>query len=281
MREDRGPWYLLTGIILGLIAGALLTRWMPVEYVDTSPDMLADSYKDQYRVLIAAAFASSGNLPRAEARLGLLGDDNSASLLTVQAQQALAAGRPESEAQSLSMLAVALSQGSTAGIDLPANATPTATTAPSLTPSPSPTNTPEPSSTAEAQNAGPTVTLLPSRTPTPTTGAPFVLLGDPELVCDPELEQALLIVEVLDAAEQPVPGVEVIVTWEGGEENFFTGLKPELGLGYADFNMTPGVTYTVRTAGGGEQQEGITPAECETAAGERYYGAWRVQYVQP
>ncbi len=58
--------------------------------------------------------------------------------------------------------------------------------------------------------------------------------------------------EILDAAEQPVPSVELVVTWDGGEDHFFTGLKPELGLGYADFVMTPEVVYSIRLADGGQ-----------------------------
>ena len=36
----------------------------------------------------------------------------------------------------------------------------------------------------------------------------------------------------------PYPSVELVVTWDEGEDHFFTGLQPELGLGYGDFLMT-------------------------------------------
>jgi hypothetical protein len=88
-------------------------------------------------------------------------------------------------------------------------------------------------------------------------------------------------VEALDAAGSPVPGVQVLVQWQGGEDRFFTGLKPELGTGYADFEMTPSITYTVQLAEGGLPIPGLIASECETTAGERHWGAWHLIFVQP
>jgi hypothetical protein len=75
--------------------------------------------------------------------------------------------------------------------------------------------------------------------------------------------------------------VELIVTWQGGEDHFFTGLKPELGLGYADFTMTPGVEYTLQLGAGGEPVTDLKPAECQAAGGARYWGSWRLIFIQP
>jgi hypothetical protein len=84
-----------------------------------------------------------------------------------------------------------------------------------------------------------------------------------------------------DSPGEPLPGQEIITTWEGGEDYYFTGLKPELGLGYADFLMTPGVVYQVRMAGGGQTVPDITPAECETQGGRRYWGSWLLVFSRP
>ena len=91
----------------------------------------------------------------------------------------------------------------------------------------------------------------------------------------------MLIVESQDAEGEPISGVEVIVTWLGGEDHFFTGLKPDLGAGYADFIMEPGVNYTLRLAGGGEPVSGLTVTECQPASGERQMASWRLIFVQP
>ncbi|HJS30238.1 MAG TPA: hypothetical protein VJ768_11480, partial [Anaerolineales bacterium] len=73
MRSDRGPWYLLTGVILGALFG-LLYAWVisPVRFVDNPPSAMREDFKDQYRSLIAVAFSASQDLGRAQARLSLL-----------------------------------------------------------------------------------------------------------------------------------------------------------------------------------------------------------------
>ena len=112
MNEDeRGNWYLLTGVVLGIILG-ILFAWVisPVEYVDTAPESLKDEFKDQYRVLIASAYVANGDLVRAKARLELLDEADIYLVVAEQAQQMLAEGGSVEEAQSLGRLALALGQ---------------------------------------------------------------------------------------------------------------------------------------------------------------------------
>ena len=112
MNEDeRGNWYLLTGVVLGIILG-ILFAWVisPVEYVDTAPESLKDEFKDQYRVLIASAYVANGDLVRAKARLGLLDEADIYLVVAEQAQQMLAEGGSVEEAQALGRLALALGQ---------------------------------------------------------------------------------------------------------------------------------------------------------------------------
>lgn len=306
MNERRGSWYLITGLILGAALG-LAYAWVaqPVQYTNTRPSSLRADFKDQYRSLIAAAFAANGDLVRARARLVLLQDDDVYRTLAEQAQRTLAGGSSLQEARALGMLAVALGQASapqptgssplpptpavsnTAELTstLPATPTTDASASPAFTATLSVTR-PAGSPTAAASrtpgaSATPSLTPTPppTRTPSPTPGAPFVL-QDQDLVCDPELTVPLIQVEALDAAENGVPGVEVIVTWDGGENHFFTGLKPEMGLGYADYQMLPGVTYTLRLAEGGEPVSNLAITECQ-AGGETLSGSWKLIFIQP
>jgi len=101
----RHPWYLLTGLILGIVIGLIFT-WLlcPVVYQDTSPASLAVGYKEIYRSTIAQVYAATGNLERAASRLALLEDEDVIFSLGAQAQQALADGR-EKEARALALLA--------------------------------------------------------------------------------------------------------------------------------------------------------------------------------
>jgi hypothetical protein len=291
MNEKRGSMYLVTGFILGLAFG-LVYSWVvsPVEYVNAAPNSLREDFKRQYLTLVSVAYMTSGDLERAKARLNELGEADIAQVVAIEAQRALAEGRPSSEAQALASLAAALGQAPASVVSPMVTMTSplielTATQSPTPVlkdqaeqPSPPPELTIQP--TMIDQTPQPTNTLLPTRTASPTEGAAFELM-DMSLICDPEIAEALLQVETRDAAGEPVPGVEFIVNWDGGEDHFFTGLKPELGLGYADFSMTPGITYVLRLAEGGDPIPDLMAAECELSGGERYWGSWRLIFAQP
>ena len=110
-QERRGSWYLLTGAVLGVAMG-LFYSWVisPVNYVDAPPYALRADYRDEYRALVAAAYMYSSDLLRAQDRLKELKDDNPAQSIAMQAQRALAEGRPETEVRALSLLATALAK---------------------------------------------------------------------------------------------------------------------------------------------------------------------------
>lgn len=109
--DNRGPWYLLTGLILGLIFG-LAYAWLvnPVVNKNTDPASLAAPYKNTYRDIIAQTYRETGDLARAASRLALLEDPDPVESLGAQAQQALAEGKSE-EAYALALLASALQSG--------------------------------------------------------------------------------------------------------------------------------------------------------------------------
>jgi len=67
-------------------------------------------------------------------------------------------------------------------------------------------------------------------------------------LCDPATS-GLLRVYVRDGAGRGIPGVQVLVNWPGGEDRFFTGFKPEVDSGYADFEMKSGEVYQVELVG--------------------------------
>jgi hypothetical protein len=61
----RFPWYLITGLLVGLTV-ALVYTWLiaPVAYSGTSPASLSLADRDRYRTMIALAYASNGDLGR-------------------------------------------------------------------------------------------------------------------------------------------------------------------------------------------------------------------------
>ncbi len=299
MRDERGHWYLVTGFVIGIVLG-LVYAWLiaPQQRQDTSPASLQPEFKDQYRAMIASAFVATGNLPRAEARLALLGDDEVIQVLAAQAQRTLGEGKSPLEAQAIGLLAVALGEGGSDLIPSPLpSATPTEaqntpiSTQASGNPEPLETTSPATQTATgvsqptnqDPQETGPALssaTPLPTRTPTATPGAPFVLQSS-TFVCDPDLPNPLIQVVSEDASGDPLPGQEITITWDAGDDFFFTGLKPEIGLGYADFLMEPGLVYQVHMAAGGQSVPDITPAECETESGSRYWGSWLLVFSRP
>jgi hypothetical protein len=310
MSEERGSWYLLTGLLIGVVLGVLYA-WVlsPVKYVDTAPATLREDLKNEYRLLIAQAYAANGDTARAQARLGLLADEKTAETLTALAQQANAAGRSEAEVRALGLLAAAanappagiptavpLTQFPTATARVEPTGTATPTQPPTATPTSPPTETPAPTltptetltatlsaaatRTPTLASPTPTATFFPTATPSPTPGSPFVL-DSQRLTCDPAVQGPLLVIRAVDRAGNGVPGVEIIVNWINGEEHFFTGLKPEFGPGYADFKMTIGTTYTLRLADGSQLIPDLRAEQCVTDGGQQIWGALELNFVQP
>jgi len=110
-KAKGGHWYLLTGLVLGIAAG-LVFAWLisPVVYQDTTPDSLAEGYKEIFRRTIAEVYVATGDLERATSRLNLLEDEDIVFALGAQAQRAMSDGR-EKEARVLALLASAIQSG--------------------------------------------------------------------------------------------------------------------------------------------------------------------------
>lgn len=294
----RFPWDILLALLLGLGLGVAYS-WViaPRGTTNTQPTVLRADFKDSYRAAIAAAFAATGNLPRAQARLALLGDSDSATALDSQAQRMIASGE-FSQADQLAALSQALKNG------YASNPVPTPTTEivavdPSETLPPTPqdlpfqlTETPLVAETEAANTSLPETpavqtesvalnpTPRPTRTLVPTVGAPFALTAQ-DTVCDSNLPDGLLQIFVFNSAHRQVAGVKIIISWDNGEDAFFTGFKPEVGNGYADYVMTPNVNYTVRLAAGSDVATGLIAPTCQTASGEAFLGGLKLTFQQP
>lgn len=274
--ERRSNLYLLTGLLLGLGLG-LLTAWVisPVRYIDTAPASLDETYKDEYRRVIALAYQADGSLDRARERLALLDPEGSIQALAAQAQRMLAENQPPEEARALAVLAADLGNpaGAVRSTQPPQPAAGLTRAAPDATDSAGPAESaaaaqetviavqtptvPPPTRTPTiTQTRPPTFTPRPSATPLPVLEAPFAV-KERRQACDGSIPGGLLQVFVTGADGQPLPGVRILISWQDGEESFFTGLAPAAGSGYADFQMTPGVTYTLRAGSASEQAVGL------------------------
>lgn len=290
----RIPWGVILALLLGTGLG-LGYAWVisPRSITDAGPNSLRAAFKDQYRSVVAASYAATGDLPRAQARLSLLGDSDPIDALNAQAQRMLASAQSFERADQLVELASAL--------DPKANGVSRSTSTPQIVVDAGETFTPtaplplteEPvlgEETSLPVETQPTVfaslpavedsTPRPTRTSTPEPGEPFALTGQ-ESLCDVNLPEGLLQVLVLNRSRRQVPGVEIIITWDGGIESFFTGLKPELGNGYADRLMESDTTYTVQLARGSDVAQGITAPICQSPDGVSFLGSIKLTFQQP
>ena len=288
----RIPWDILLALLVGLGLG-LVYAWTlaPRGATNTNPDILRADFKNQYRSAIAAAYAATGNLPRAQARLDLLGDANPVEALNAQAQQMLASGESFQQADQIAALALALSDnGNIAPTETefvePVTAVANNDISTATLPPPPPevpialTETPQTLEPEPTQAVIIESTARPTRTPIPTFGAPFKATGQ-DTVCDANLPDGLLQVFVYNNNRRQLAGIKITVTWDGGEEQFFTGFKPEIGNGYADFIMIPNIIYTVQLARGSEIVSGLTTPTCQASNGETFFGSIKLTFTQP
>lgn len=292
--DHRGPWFIFTGLLLGIGLGLSIAWGIPQSQpLDTTPASLRADFKDEYRFMIAAAYAISGDLGRARARLETLGDPDPLLALGAQAQRMLAqnvsiervrvlANLSESLRAQPALTATQVSLATTAPPDEPATATPEP-----LSPTPAPTEDPaRPQPTATATETPfptlpplPTATPRPTRTLTPTPGAPFVLVNQ-STACNPQTP-GLLQVTLRNALGQPAAGQELVITWFGGEEHFFTGFKNEISPGYADYILTEGVEYALSLSEGRTRITGLMAPACVAQDGKPYPGSILLEFRQP
>jgi len=291
----RFPWDFVLALLFGLGLG-LAYSWLisPLHVTDAGPAALRTDFKDQFRSAIAASYSATNNLLRAQARLALLGESDQAEALNSQAQRMIASGEFK-QADQLAALAMALKEGG------PLTTLPTSTkdgllvVEPASSPIVPPTQdfsvefteTPEfidvptaDTQTVETQVVISNPTLRPTRTPIPTLGTPFALIAQ-DTVCDTNLPEGLLQVIIFNSNRRQIAGAKIIINWENGEDQFFTGLKPEIGNGYADFVMTPNITYTLRLAIGSDIAAGLITPTCQTPNGETFLGGIKLTFQQP
>ena len=283
----RISWEIIFALLAGVGLG-LAYSWVisPLRVIDASPVALRADFKDDYRSAIAAAYAANRNLPRAQARLALLKDPDPVEALNAQAQRMKGSTDSFQQADQVVALALALNENAdNLPTSIPATeivngieVTFTATIPPP--PPDAPILLTETQLPLETQPILIASTPRPTATPVPTLGAPFTLTGQ-ENICDTNLPDGLLQVIILNSNRRQMAGVKIIITWDGGEEQFFSGLKPELGNGYADYTMLPNIAYTVQLAVGSDVATGLTTPTCQTQNEETFFGGIKLTFQQP
>lgn len=280
-------WGLFIGLILGISAG-LVYAWAinPVVEVSTDPWQLRPDDRARYIVAVTLAFAYDGNLNRAVERMLALQPkgqprdifqdvaDTACQLATtgyVDSNSGLRAIR--------SMMTFYQLQGRTGCADtlIPAgDIQPTAVVqidlpTPTLAPPASKTPTP-----ISAPNASPTPVFI--IVPTSIPQRDFVL-ANVATFCDAQIS-GVIEVYVQNFGGTGIPGQAVRVRWDGGQDTFFTGLKPERGPAYADFQMIEGRGYIIEMPGRSDPSSSpLVATPCTTEAGQRAITSYRAVFL--
>lgn|GEM_PF-638745 len=276
-KSDRGWWVggFLVGFAIGL-ALSLTYGWvLDPRPRPIGPDDLRAQDKELYLLLIALAFAHDEDEAKAQARLATLEDVDIEGSIVALTERYIEEENDVRDIMALISLSRAMGQTTSVMAAFIATPIPVPTSTSTLAPTPTPrptqtptpltpiptatsTRTPRPSPTTtstptQTSTRLPTRTPTPSRTPTstntPTPGpdAPFGV-AQSVVLCDDTTKVGLLRIYVRDRLNAGVPGVKVTITWSGGQDTLFTGFKPEIDPGYADFEMEPGQRYQIELA---------------------------------
>jgi hypothetical protein len=238
MRRVTQALLFLVAIAAGL-GGGLFYTWVldPVEHDDVAPDSLYIEDKLVYLALIGDLYAYDQDLTAAKARLAELDVKANGQAVADLIEQYLDGGGQPEAVRNLARLAADL--GASGGVLLVFGSMPT----------PSPAFTP-------------TTAILPAASPTPlmsATPAPSFRLIEQTAVCADPGQPGKIMIWVRDLEGNEVAGVEVVASWATGEDRLYTGLRPDLGAGYADFDMSPRVEYDVALVGfRGDVAQGLT-----------------------
>ena len=245
------------GATIGLVLGWVV---YPRQSRMATPKDLHSDYQDTYVVMVAAAYSRDGDLERARIRLGELGMTNILDSVTSQAQRWAASGRSNFDVSVLGELALALSGGSLESE--PASA---AMIKSPVDPIVDSTATPYPT------------VVVASPVPTITSVNEYNLL-ESTVICDEKLNKPLLKVYVLDAVDNPIPGVQLRINWATGSDIFATGLHPDIGLGYGDFVIDPQQVYTLQVGSSTYPIYGLSSEPCRLANGAEFDGSILIKW---
>lgn len=273
----------MLGLLIGTAVGLYISWGLwPLEDYASTPAQVKREYIPDYMVLIAERYMFDGDLPAAKARLSELGVPEPAQAVADLAGQYIREGREVGKIRALAQLAYGLGTA-TSGLAIYINPAGVPTATPTSPPSPtavsSPTFTPIPAETPAVPTSAPAAS--PTPVPSPTAGRLVFWLTERRRICGQGEGPGRIEIFVKDDEGQPYPNVAVELAWADGQETMYTGLKPERGLGYADFRLEDRAqAYAVQLAGSEERVEGLTgdprAAGCPPGAG---YVSWQLTFT--
>jgi hypothetical protein len=275
---------LLIGVILGA-AGGVFFAWniAPTREFDTEPWQLTRSDQANYLVAILVSHRNHSDLARTIQRLDQLRPSVDPIQYVADVACDLAKTGYVSSNSGLNavraMMAFYQGQGRQGCADSLIPLVNEAVVTEEILIAPTPTLQPPPSKT-------PTLQVTSQQTPTeralivPTERPQSTFrLAYTEPFCDAEFGGVIEVL-VRNNNGNAMPGQPVRVRWDEGESTFFTGLKPERGLDYADFEMEANKGYIVDMPGLSDPSTTPLVADlCTDAQGVETIQSYRVVFV--
>jgi hypothetical protein len=277
---------LLLGMIIALGGAFYVTRELyPLPQTDTAPWQLPTEAKNAYVVAIILDYSHNGDLGTTIQKLVDLRLPTTDPIQAVADIACQLATSPYISTNSgvdavRAMIQFYKAQNKTGCADdlpLVGQNEPMVVTMVLPTPTlpPPPTKTPEPNINVP-DNTAPTPTRTPFVPPTAPPASFEVVIAN--TFCDVVLS-GIIEVRVIDNNGVELPAQPIRVRWDGGLNNFYTGLKPERGLGYADFQMEQGRSYTIEMPGlSNPSTTPITPTACFTDNNQPAFLSYRVVF---
>lgn len=243
-RSGISLWAIAVGVLIGIGAG-LYYAWQvdPRVVTDVSPAQLSRDGKRNFVIAITVAWARDSRVEVAGERLAALGLNwqDVANFACELARE----GKASTNAGLLTIRSMVQLAGTQGARSCASDFVDIKTSTPTITPTfitATPTQPPPPTKTPTPTLGATYTPPAPDISPTPTPEGEFVVNVRP--FCDAE---GTLEIMVQQADGSGIPGIAVRVERDDGQgrEVFFTGLKPEKDLGYADFVMTADKRYIV------------------------------------
>ena len=269
-------------LVIGLVVG-LGISWAlgPPPQRNTEPFQLNEEDRNHYMIAIALEFQHSGDLHRALDKLVTLRPLVDPLQALADAACELASSdysKSESGVKALRMaVRMYRAQGRSGCTEqlLPAEDSankPVAASdpaAPQRSPTAPPTKTPSRRVSRATATLRVVATSVPQRTFSPLTTSTYCDSNDP----------AVIEINIVDYLGRGIPGQRIRVRW-GDEENIFlSGLKPERGAGFADFQMDEGVSYSIDMPGASDAlRADLITGRCFTASGRESLKSFRVAF---
>ena len=274
-------WLFALGLIAGIVLGMAAGLNAPWQRGNAEPWQLRPAERDHYMMAIALEYLRHQDVSTALDKLIALrpADDPFAAL----AEAACALGSrgylasPAGINAIRSAVALYTSQGRQGCAEQllpPASAAPAAQPSPAAPAQPRATPLPTKPPLDQAPLARPSPRALPAL----PEGRSFELLSLRSF-CDLQ-RPALIEVFVVDYLGRGIPGQRIRARWGDQEDTFVSGLKPERGDAYADFQMEAGIDYALDMAGGDEALgTSLRATDCYTD-NRRGLKSYRVSFVE-